>query len=215
MTTDKSDARLRKWVQRVPAKATKLAVVWENLDTMQTVAEWERDEAEQLPDAASSIVDAAQDHCNALNAGAQRYETWWCDADGKSLSSRPMRIDPEDEDGSLGPIGGGKLEAGNTAGIIAAFLRRGENEHRMFLAAQGALIKGYRDLNAAQSERIRELEKRVRVAEKVATDQLVGVDAADQAENDEAMDKVLDRLERIGTAWLRSKNPEPAGGTDA
>ena len=189
-----SEARVRAWLNRVPPSAERIDLSLHQLGIDETVGSWSREEL-TAGDPASIVTDAAQAHCDALEAPA-RYTVQWVTADGRTLATLPMRLSPTD--GDRRERFGGEVEDPTMAGAMGQLLRHQEVMARMYIGAQSGVLANMQQLLKLQAETIRDqgaqiktLNTRVRASERSDENAAEDVEAIARAE---AITKVGDAL---------------------
>jgi hypothetical protein len=188
-----SEARVRAWLNRVPPAAERIDLSLHQLGIDETVGSWAREEL-AAGDPASIVIDAAQAHCDALEASA-RYTVQWVSADGRTLSTLPMRLSPTD--GAPRERFGGEVEDPTMAGAMGQLLRHQEVMARMYIGAQSGLLANMQQLLKLQSETIREQGGQIRTLTTRVRANERGADDADDVESvarAEAVTKVTDAV---------------------
>ena len=183
--------RIRAWLNRVPAGSHRIQLVFEQIGVSNLVAQWTRDEL-QHADAAHLILDAAQEHCNDL-ATAARYTLQWVGEDNRPLSSKVIRMQPDDAEPQLGA---GQVEDATLAGALGQLLRHQEVMARLYVGAQTGILSNLqqvlqmtREHNAELHALNKELTRRVRNAEARAEGEAMEAETAESLAKAAAVEK--------------------------
>jgi hypothetical protein len=152
-----STSRLNNWLFRVPASAARIELRYESLSGTVALCGYARAELDDINNLADVLIEAAQDHANAVRARVS-FVVLWLDAQGQTITSKPLRCSPEaDEDDDIEPqlAGAGKppKENATAEGLVAQLMRHVENRERMLNIALGTNLKLMHDqLREARQE---------------------------------------------------------------
>ena len=186
--------RVRAWLQRAPKGSTQIELRLVQIGIVEVVSSWAIEELAH-GDGATVICDAAQAHCDALEAAA-RYTAHFVTADGRTVGTTVLKCRPE---GGETKFGGEGVEDATIAGAMGQLLRHQEVMARMYIGAQSGVLANMQQILTLQSETIRAqndqmktLVARARAAERSQTEETAAdVEALARAE---AITKVGDAV---------------------
>lgn len=172
--------RIRAWLSRAPKDVLQIDLRIEQIGISQTVSSWPRDELIAQGDGAQLICDAAQAHCDALEAAA-RYTVHFVSSSGAVIGTAPLKCRPEGGETKFGNDG---VEDASIAGVLGQILRHQEVMTRMYVGAQSGVLGNMQQLLTLQSDSIKSLNDQLKTAHARvrATERAAGDDATEGAE---------------------------------
>lgn len=215
-------SRLAAWLRRkASTEATRLELVWDSLDGMQTVEVWSREDIATL--GAERVIDSAQEHCDGLRTPA-RYVVRWVTDTGRVVASFPARCEPrvDDDEEEEGPEdvlrGKARTEEPTLTGMLGQFMRHLEVDKRLTTAATSSSLMAQRDIirdlrQELQSQRDenRVLRQRMRSMQR-EMDESQGADV-DAAVRSESWERVVSLVEQHAPALLQAYVAQRANGS--